>query len=280
MSHQQGYKPDMIRSLLRNIAKVIAGLFRINGENKFGNIFLQAVDPTITIKNPLDLKSKLIFRSGHERLHWRITQTAELEKETNEWIESFRAGEVFIDIGSNIGMYSLISAQAKGTFCISFELDPLNLSLQQENIFFNNLQDSILLVPIPLSEKTAQKTVFFKTISPGDALHSLDVPSPMISDDNKKRLRTTTILSMSLDDVYRFFRLPHPNHMKLDVDGTELNILQGSVATLRFIKSIMCECTPTSKNLIDKFLFKQGFSEVQSFSNVDSQSSFNVLYQR
>jgi len=280
MTYKQGYQPDFRKRVLRIFSRIIANIFLINGKSEFGNIFLQAVNSIIEIKNPLDSSKILKFRAGHERLHWRITETAHLEEETNAWIETFKPGEVFIDVGSNIGMFSLSGAQARHIKCISFELDPLNIALQHENIFLNHLQDLILLVPIPLSEKSSSKSVCYKSISPGDALHSLDAPSPMISEENRKAVRHSTTLAMSLDDVYDLFDLARADHLKLDVDGTELNILLGSTRTLRTIKSVMCECTEDTHIRIKDFLRDQGFCEEKIYLPKESQPSYNVLFRR
>jgi len=280
MPYKQGYEPDFRRRLLRKIAILIAKVFRIHGQSQFGNIFLQAVDPYMCVMNPLDSKMTLKFRSGHERLYWRITATLDMEPETNSWIKSFQAGGVFVDIGSNIGLFSLMSAQARQTKCLSFELDPLNASLQHENIFFNGLEGLILLVPLPLSEVTSRKLVYYKQISPGDALHSLDSVSPFISQRNKERVKIGSLLTISLDHLYELYQLPPADYLKIDVDGTELNILRGATRTLSTVKSIMCECTEKTEPGISYFLGQLGFKRNEQYSPSHSQVSFNVLFRR
>lgn len=280
MSYKQGYVPSIGRVILRALARIIGRLFWINCNNLFGNIFLQAVNTTVDIKNPIDHSLTLKFKAGHERLFWRIRTTPALERETNAWIDTFEEGEVFIDIGSNIGVYSLAAAQAKKVFAISFELDPINLALQHENIFLNRLEDKIILVPTPLSEKTEIKNAYFKSISPADALHSLDAPSPYIEDDNVGAVLNSRLLTMRLDDLYSAYELPQPSYLKLDVDGTELNILIGARKTLRSIKSLMVEVSSESKRYIFDFLIDQGFQVRDEYAAYTKPGVVNCLFSR
>jgi hypothetical protein len=88
--NKQGYRPSLARKLIRLICKLLSKLFFINGSNFFGNVFLQTVNNTCIIKNPIDTRKKLIFRAGHERLYWRIKNTSLLEEKTLDWIKTFK----------------------------------------------------------------------------------------------------------------------------------------------------------------------------------------------
>ena len=51
------------------------------------------------------------------------------------------------------------------------------------------------------------------------------------------------VMTYRLDEVIQAFDLPRPNHLKIDVDGAELGVLQGAPATLRDpgLRSVMIE---------------------------------------
>lgn len=277
--NKQGYRPSFVRKLIRLICKLLSKLFFINGQNFFGNVFLQTVNNTCIIKNPIDTRKKLIFRAGHERLYWRIKNTSLLERKTLEWIKTFKKKDIFLDIGSNIGFFPLVAAQARKIYTLSFELDPLNYALQHENIFLNNLQNKIFLIPIGLSNITAKKNVYYKTITPGDALHSLNKPSPFISAENKKFIKSTSTISIKLDDFYSIYKLPKPDHIKIDVDGIELLILKGSLQLLKSVKTLMIETSPFNATKIDFFLTKNKFKMISRNSEIsDRNDIFNCLY--
>ena len=55
-----------------------------------------------------------------------------------------------------------------------------------------------------IGEKLSQR--FFKDISPGDALHSLDNPSPALDLKRQKNTILSTLISFSLDNLIKEFR--------------------------------------------------------------------------
>ena len=278
-ANKQGYRPSLVRKLIRLICKLLSKLFFINGQNFFGNVFLQTVNNTCIIKNPIDTRKRLIFRAGHERLYWRIKNTSLLERKTLDWIKTFKKKDIFLDIGSNIGFFPLVAAQARKIYTLSFELDPLNYALQHENIFLNNLQKKIFLIPIGLSNITAKKNVYYKTITPGDALHSLNKPSPFISAENKKFIKSTSTISIKLDDFYSIYKLPKPDHIKIDVDGIELLILKGSLQLLKSVKTLMIETSPINETKIDFFLRKNKFKMISRNREISERNDIcNCLF--
>ena len=276
---EQGYEPSINIRILRKFIYILKKIFFLNGDNRWSNEFIQILNPLFKIKNPLYLKKNLVFRTGHGRLFWRVKYTPTLENETNAWIANFNADDIFYDIGSNIGVYSLMTSQAIGCNTYSFEADPLNYSLQHENIHLNNLQDKINLFPIALSEKNSIREIYYKSISPGDALHSIDKPSKLISKNNLKKVKTSKIASFSLDFLVRELNLPLPQHIKLDVDGAELLILEGAIETLKSIKSLMIEIDTNSNNQIDNLLNSLGF-KLDSIYKAHSfdENNCNALY--
>ncbi len=193
--------------------------------------------------------------------------------------KNFQKKDIFLDISSNIGFFSLVAAQARNIYTLSFELDPLNYALQHENIFLNNLQNKIFLIPLGLSNVTAKQNVYYKTITPGDALHSLNKPSPFISAENKKFIKKTSTISIKLDDFYSIYKLSKPDHIKIDVDGIELLILKGSLSLLKSVKTLMVEISPFNANKIDLFLRKNKFKMISRYGEVSgSDDIFNCLY--
>ena len=256
-------------------------MFFINGSSRWGNEFIQSIDSTITIENPIAHELKLRLRTGHGRLFWRCRELKNLEPETNQWINSFDKTDVFYDIGSNIGLFSLIAAQKIECKTYSFEVDPLNSAIQHENIFFNRLSDLITLLPFGLSDVTSIRSIFYKSISPGDALHSIDTPSPIL--DEKRKAQTTHMITptFSLDSVIEMYSLDLPTHIKIDVDGAEQLILKGAKKTLASVQTIMIEVDKDSGELIHNLLLEHGFNHYEKFSAHGSDlNNYNVLYKR
>jgi hypothetical protein len=72
------------------------------------------------------------------------------------------------------------------------------------------------------------------------------------------------MLSYSLDDLIAQFSLPPPDHIKIDVDGTELEIIRGMPRTLEALKTILIEidhAVPGHEEILSR-IAAAGFSVV------------------
>ncbi len=274
-----GFKPSKLILVQRFVAKLLLYLFRINGQTRWGNEFIQAIDQTVTINNPIDSNQQLRFRTGHGRLYWRSVEALSIEPETNELIKNMGETDIFYDIGSNVGVYSLMAAQLRSVRTFSFEMELMNCSIQHQNIHLNQLQSLITLIPFALSETRSVRSVYFKDISPGDALHSIDAPSPAL--DMKRKLKTigSSILTFSLDEIVESFDLPMPTILKLDVDGVELNILKGAKRCLQMVRKLMVEVDEHSELNIKNYLYSHGFTTFTEYrSHNVKTNNRNILF--
>jgi hypothetical protein len=77
---------------------------------------------------------------------------------------------------------------------------------------------------------------------PGGALHALGAAVDYKGDRFQPAVRQP-VLAFCLDDLIKYFDLPFPTHLKLDVDGIELCILKGAGNTLGHdtLKSVLVE---------------------------------------
>lgn len=183
----------------------------------------------------LDLDSE---ESGETRERnwelWRAQTYTTKEPDTIEWIESFiREGDVLYDVGANIGQYSLYAAKHLKGKCnvLAFEPEALNYAKLNKNIVLNGLSDAITAYCLAVTGQTALDVFYVKAFSPGASLHAFgqpigqgDIPFPP---SHKQGM-----MGVSLDDLTGQFGLPFPNHVKIDVDGIEEQIVQGAGRTL------------------------------------------------
>jgi FkbM family methyltransferase len=174
---------------------------------------------------------RLVVDSASElpRLH-----SCRKEPETVAWIEEFvRPGDVVFDIGANVGAYSLVVDRATGGRCTVYAFEPSFSTYAQlsRNVALNGSAGRVIPVLVALSDANGLVTFNYSSLDPGTALHALGD-----SIDNKgKPFRpafTQPVLSYRLDDFVAQFTRTAPNHVKLDVDGIELKILQGAPRTL------------------------------------------------
>ncbi len=167
------------------------------------------------------------------------------EPETVRWIEQYvMPGDAFYDVGANVGAYSLIAAKVHpGQVSVySFEPSFLTYSHLVRNIVHNRCETVITPFHLVLSDQNGIRHLRVSDPRPGAAMHNLlngvahEAPPP--ADGS-----TQAVLGVRLDDLIHQCGLRRPNHVKLDVDGHELFVLQGARETLRqeSLRSVLME---------------------------------------
>lgn len=131
--------------------------------------------------------------------------------------------DCFIDVGANMGVYSLLASSkiTKGKI-FAFEPSPKVLLQLQENVSFNNKGDSIKVIKKAVSEKNGY--VNFDISRNPDYNH--------ISYDSSKKevLRVKTV---TLDKFIADNKLKHIKLIKIDVEGAEQMVLNGLQKSLK-----------------------------------------------
>jgi FkbM family methyltransferase len=169
---------------------------------------------------------QLVVSSSQIRLR---LMSVEKEPFTVEWIQrSIKPGDVFYDIGANVGAYSLIAAKASGNGARIFAFEPTAPSFYDlsRNVILNGCAVSV--VPLPLALWSDNGPLSFTSRPPvaGAAQHRITRGFASEEPD------TATVLGVRLDDLVERFGLPAPTHAKIDTDGYELDVLRGAERTL------------------------------------------------
>src|SRR5579872_530060 len=87
--------------------------------------------------------ARLRIATPNEMTLWRVETFWQKEPNTLKWIDTFRPDDLFLDIGANIGLYSLYAAFSRGVQVIAFEPESLNYSLLNTNLFLNQIDSKI-----------------------------------------------------------------------------------------------------------------------------------------
>jgi len=263
MEDQQGYRPPNSVKAMRIVSMLILKLLRIHGRTRWSNEFIQSIDPKITVGVPdfssISSDPTICFRTGHGRLFWRATETPSLDPDTNRWIKTFSKNDVFYDVGANIGLYSIMAAKFMKVTVLSIEIDLMNARMLYENVYMNNCQEKVTILPVGIDSHSRQEKLFLKTMSYGDALHNLRKPNPMIVDPDTIQI---SVPVFRLDDLIKILGLPAPTKIKIDVDGVDLDVIKGSVDALKTVTGLVIEYMPNSsfRDEIHNFLSKHGFT--------------------
>lgn len=163
-----------------------------------------------------DIFTELLFKGIHEPMTTKVFK------------QILKQGDAVIDVGANIGYFTLLSSKLVGWRGIvhAFEPSPDNMDILIHNIKLNKLEN-IQLYQIAASNKTGRMT--FYTSSTESARHSLI--------QTKEHNGSTTVEVNKLDDVLGSnFNV---SLLKTDTEGNELAVLQGAEKIILNSKDIV-----------------------------------------
>ncbi len=176
------------------------------------------------VTNPDRVHPGIGMRRRSDGLYWEIPPNfpeavvglLEHEGKVKEFLmPRFKAGQTFVDVGANVGGYSLRAA-AFDMKVYAFEPNPDNLTLLRRNIEINKLPVEVL--PYALGSKAAKAR-----LAPNGGVSRI-VEKEGVEVD----MRT-------LDS----FDLPAADLLKIDVEGFELEVIRGAEKTLEKYHPVM-----------------------------------------
>ncbi len=273
-----GYKYSFLRSILVKVVNFLQIIFFLKTDTIYSNQFSQ----NLQLKKKLNFDGKeIFFKTGHNRLKWRVDSFFSEEPLMIDWLKKFSPKDIFLDIGANVGTYSL-PALSKGSYVIAAELDPKNSSILFENVHLNNYHNQFILLPFGIGNKDKTEIVYYRDFSEGDSLQSINRPSP-IPHITRESFSTKQVV-FSLDSVIEKFDLPQPNKIKIDVDGNEKMVFEGGFKTILNSKEIYLEDNGLDENkpMIKKIL-ENGFkieNEAKSIRAVSNLEMKNILFKK
>jgi FkbM family methyltransferase len=145
---------------------------------------------------------------------------------TVRWLErTLRDGDVFYDVGANIGAYSLIAAALeRDVRVVAIEPAYANYAALCDNVVLNGRQDVVVPLPVALTERTGLVMLSCSDVAAGAAEHGLG--------RREEAAFRQAVLAYRLDELLEQFELPPPTMLKVDVDGGEAAVLAGAEKTL------------------------------------------------
>lgn len=153
-----------------------------------------------------------------------IFEPLETELVKNE----IKRGDVALDIGANIGYYTLIFAKLVGEEgkVFAFEPDPNNFALLKKNVEINRYKN-VILVQKAVSNKTEKIRLYLSARSVGD--HRI-----YNSYDGRESIE---IEAITLDDYFANYN-GNIDFIKMDIQGAEGGALQGSSNLIKKNKNL------------------------------------------
>lgn len=165
-----------------------------------------------------------------ESLHF-VREFSFREPETLAWIDSFQPGDVFWDVGANVGQFALYAALMPGVRVLAFEPGAASFGALVRNIELNKMDDRIAAYCLAFDQTTGLKTLNMARTDAGSSMHAVGTDTDALGRTIDVRFRQSTA-AYSIDDFVAAFAPPWPTHLKLDVDSIEEKIVAGATGTL------------------------------------------------
>lgn len=181
-------------------------------------------------------------------------------------VNAVRPGDVFLDVGANIGIISLLVATrgaAGGVIVHSFEPEPRNAAELRRSIALNHLENRVILHELGLGDRTGEVGLHVSGPT-GEGRHNILSARP-----------GSQQISIQIDTADQVVaRLGcAPTMIKIDVEGAELLVLKGMSRVLqsRSVRDLFVEvhCSALeasghSPNSIRELLGDLGYVPVRS----------------
>jgi FkbM family methyltransferase len=164
------------------------------------------------------------------------------EPETIEWIDAFETPCIFWDVGANVGEFVLQAAVRPGISVLAFEPSAASYAALCRNIEVNRRSGQVQAFCVALNNQTQLGRLNMSATNAGNSFNSFESTEDCFGRELEIAFRQSTI-GFSIDGFRRLFELPPPNHVKIDVDGTEEQILDGALETLAdpALRSVLIE---------------------------------------
>jgi FkbM family methyltransferase len=153
-------------------------------------------------------------------------------------IERFtpKQGDIVVDIGAHIGLYTIISSKRVGTNgkVVAIEADPGNFEMLNRNIKLNRLTNVIPLNYAVYSKETKIK-LYLPSGESGFTKYNTIMPNWASTEDKFVEVNANTLdYLLQLNQI----REEEVNWIKIDVEGAEFEVLKGAQNVLSKSKDI------------------------------------------
>lgn len=224
----------------------------------------------LLMKNILGIQTSTIKLSSGQLFSFRnndivglsIYTNAHFEQKTREAILSqLRQGMTVLDIGANIGYYTLQISQVIGGsgHLIAFEPNPTMIEQLEINIKLNNL-NNLTVEAIALSDTNGKAE--FCSPKPGRESHGSLMPN-----DTFETIGRITVKTEKLDDSLKRLGVKKVDFIKLDAEGAEMLIFKGAQKLLSNDNKpvIIFECAenlcrPFNHSVFDVLVYLNSFN--------------------
>lgn len=236
---------------------VLRKKFLIGQDDKFGSLFKFKIEDDV---------GRGIYKRG------------KYEEELSDYIEhfvGFEDGDIALDIGANIGWYSVLlhKVMPESAKIYAFEPDPLNFSLLSENLKLNGA-DNVIPVNYALSDKHEIKKLYQYTNKNLGRHSLLD-----INGADYVEVETLVLDQFLNENDVDFKKI---KFAKIDIEGYEYFALLGALELLNYVTCIISEFIPAhmTKGGVESSLLLDLLKNKQYIPHVIEDGKLRVVSSR
>jgi len=167
--------------------------------------------------------------------------------------KAINQGSTVIDVGANIGLFTIVMAQATGPKGRVFAVEPLtsNIERLKANVVSNNL-DNVSIIPFAAGAVDGETSLYLASDGAyGSTLEANDFSTGQV----------TRVPMARMDRIWNETGTPRIEAMKIDVEGGELAVLEGCKSLLQACRPLILIEANTAEHLdrLKNWLSKLGY---------------------
>jgi len=203
----------------------------------------------------------------------RLKEFFTMEPETLDWIRSLDSGKTFLDIGANVGSYSIFAARVKNMMVYAFEPHFASFNTLNENIILNHLNEQVTAFPFAISQQNKITTLKHNSIFEARSLHTIE------QSDNPSFIQG--IYSCQLLEILNELHIK-PQYIKIDVDGLDHQVVYSLGNYLKGIESILIELEKNkgAHDRVKQYLIDAGFKSTMHPSSNSDATTNNWIFRK
>lgn len=152
------------------------------------------------------------------------------EEGTMRWIDSeVKPGDIFMDIGANIGIYAIAAGNRVGDkgAVYAFEPHKVNALSLLRNVSLSRLAKRVRVFSCALSDESRVLEFNYRSLESASTASQLGHTEIPGSDAQFEPVACEMVFATTVDRLLADGVIQPPNLIKIDVDGNELQILRG-----------------------------------------------------
>ncbi len=163
----------------------------------------------------------------------------EIEPDFLAWCDVLKSDDVLWDLGASIGHFATYAALVSGAQVVAFEPEALNYGHCALNRYLNRdaLGGRLITLNAGIAETSGLETMHMRLFGAGEHTKTLKATEPASY--------AAPVLMLSSADVLAL-ELPAPTAVKIDVDGSEANVIRALASLWPGVRHLFIEL-PTAE---------------------------------